>query len=213
MKIVADYIIRIIQALSTVGIVGLLIYFFIYYRQPMKSILEALGDIDILKWGKRGEFKRRALNKLIEATKSEIPPKSESITEQSSNSQISKDDHIKQLEFDIGILNKQLLGTTTVAATTTSDLLNSENVQILENIREQARDYVMEKQPDSDLLKLADSYMRSCLYCKWGTQMSIYDVQIDEDPFYAGLGYVKCEKDQQKHLFNDSCDKWETRPG
>lgn len=54
MKIVLD----IISALTSLGIVGFLIYFFIYYRKPMKSVLDAIGDTDSLKAGPL-EFKRR----------------------------------------------------------------------------------------------------------------------------------------------------------
>lgn len=201
-----------IIVITTVLIVCIILVGCIFF---LKKYFPDLLKLNLSPLGRRGpsvsvEFKEK-LNKIVKATESEGPLQSENITEQASLSQVSKDDYIKQLEFKIGTLNKQLLGTATVAATT-SDLLNSENVQILENISEQAHDYVMEKQPDSDLVKLVDSFIKTCSVCKWGTKMSKHYAQIEEDPFYAGLGYVKCEKDQKHHWFNDSCDKWRPRP-
>ena len=51
------------HALSNFCIVALLIYFLIYYRKPLKSVLEALGDTDKLKAGPL-EFKRRKQQQL-----------------------------------------------------------------------------------------------------------------------------------------------------
>jgi len=197
-------IISLLWALFAIGTLIVLIIYFKSISTFLSAISNMAKEAGVIDWGKRGKY-RRQLNKLMKATEAESPMQSENITEQAS---LSQDDYIKQLEFKIGTLNKQLLVTTTVAATTTSDFLNSESVQFLENIREQAHDYVMEKQPDSDLVKLADVIIKFCSVCKWGTKMSMYDVPI-EDPFYAGPGYIKCEKDQQKHSFSYSCDKWE----
>lgn len=181
----------------------------------LKKFFPDLLKLNLSPLGRQGpsvsvEFKEK-LNKLMKATEAESQLLSESATEQPNVSPNSQEERIKQLEFNIGTLNKHLLVTTTVAATTTSDLLNSESVQFLENIREQAHDYVVEKQPDSDLVKLADFIIMMCSVCKWGTTMSMYDVPI-EDPFFVGPGYIKCEKDQQKHPFSYSCDKWEPCP-
>ena len=55
----------IINALTSLGIVGFLIYFFIYYRKPMKSVLDAIGDTDSLKAGPLEYKRRKAINKVI----------------------------------------------------------------------------------------------------------------------------------------------------
>lgn len=200
-------IINLLWALFAIGTLIVLIVYFKSISTFLSAISNMAKEAGVIDWGKRGKY-RRQLNKLMKITEAESQLLSESATEQPNVSPNAQEERIKQLEFNIGTLNKQLLVTTTVAATTTSDFLNSESVQFLENIREQAHDYVMEEHPDSDLVKLADVIIKFCSVCKWGTKMSMYDVPI-EDPFYAGPGYIKCEKDQQKHSFSYSCDKWE----
>ena len=80
MKTVLEFI----NALTGLGIVGFLIYFFIYYRTSMKSVLDAIGDTDSLKAGSC-EFKRRKqLDESVKTIKSEpkSEPKSETLSEE-----------------------------------------------------------------------------------------------------------------------------------
>lgn len=153
------------------------------------------------------------LNKIAEVTESESPLKPKSKTEQSSISQNSKDDYIKQLEFKIGTLNKQLLGTATVAITSSADVLDQDHIGYFKAIADQSYADVKQADPHSDLINLTGPFLKLCENCKWGNITTIYDVETNGYPSCVGLGYIKCEKDQQEHPFNDSCDKWEPHPG
>lgn len=76
MKTVLD----IISALTSLGIVGFLIYFFIYYRKPMKSVLDAIGDTDMLKVGWLEYKRRKQVNERVKTIKSES--KSDTLSEE-----------------------------------------------------------------------------------------------------------------------------------
>jgi len=183
----------------------------------LKTFFPDLLKFNLSPLGRRGptvnvEFKNQ-LNKVAEATESESPLQSESITEQPSISQISKDDYIKQLEFKIGTLNKQLLGTATVAVTSSADVLDQDRIEYFKAIADQSYADVKQADPHSDLINLTGPFLKLCMNCKWGTKRSMHDDQIDDEPSYVGLDYVQCEKDQEKHYYSDSCDKWEPRPG
>ncbi len=60
----ANFILEFIKALSLASI-PLLIF---YFRKPLSSLAQAASDLESMKWGKRGELKRRKkeLNKILD---------------------------------------------------------------------------------------------------------------------------------------------------
>ena len=63
-KIIFDYILEFIKVLSLVSIPALIFYF----RKPLTSLAQAFSDAESIKWGKRGEYKRRKeeINKILD---------------------------------------------------------------------------------------------------------------------------------------------------
>jgi len=63
-KIIFDYILEFIKVLSLASIPALIFYF----RKPLTSLARAFSDAESIKWGKRGEYKRRKeeINKILD---------------------------------------------------------------------------------------------------------------------------------------------------
>ena len=99
------------------------------------------------------------LNKVAEVTESESPLPSESATKQLSVPSTSQNARIKQLEDKVAILNKQLLGTATVASTTAAQILDSERILFFQSIRDQAYKDVSSAQPDSDIIATTSPFV------------------------------------------------------
>ncbi len=150
MKTVLD----IINALTNLGIVGFLVYLFIYYRKAMKSILHAIGDVDSLKAGSL-EYKRRTqLNKVVEAVQSESQLPSKSAIE-SPPVRISLEEYNKQLESENIILKKQVLGAATVATSTATNILDPDRIEYFKRIAAQSYADLKQTDPHSYLIGLA----------------------------------------------------------
>jgi hypothetical protein len=191
--IILDYILRLIWAIITLGIVGLIIYF----RKSLISILHALSDIETLKVGPL-EFKRRQLEEVAKAMESDSSI-SKSRSEHSPVSPISKDERIKQLENKIDILNKQLAGTATVAVSTATQYIPAERVSFLEQIRDQALKDVTTSDADSPIVKSALPLTRECSTC------ARFKLRNKDD--YYGI----CEKDQDVRQSYWCCEDWVSR--
>lgn len=165
----------------------------------VKSVLGALANIDFrFKWGKHGELKWRNLNKLIEATKSEIQ-QPESITEHPSVS-LNHTEYTKQLESKIINLNKKLLGTSTYAVSTSAD--NPSVLSFFSELSDQALKEVTQSDPSSEIVKYAMQHLhlsRECSTC------CRFNLSNKDD--YIGI----CEKDQRPHEHFDCCDDWESK--
>lgn len=140
-------VIDIINALTSLGIVGFLIYFFIYYRKPMRSVLNAIGDTDSLKAGPL-EYKRRKqdLNKALAHFKNMFHKESEIST--------SQERIILDLEEEC-----LLLSTLFLAVTHTADveLKPPEMLEWLKDNRDEHYKKVKSKKPNSKTIALCDS--------------------------------------------------------
>ena len=192
-------IISLLWALFAIGTLIVLIIYFKSISTFFSAISKMAKEAGVIDWGKRGKY-RRQLNKLMKATEAESQLLSESATEQPNVSPNSQEERIKQLEFNIGTLNKQLLGAATVAVTTSSDLLNSASVQFLENIREQALKDVTVSDADSDIVEYAYPLMLSCFHCS--------SFEIDNENCWMGF----CNKHKSVHRSDDVCDDWTSCP-
>lgn len=139
-----DNILRIIQALITVSFVGLIIYF----RKPLKSVLYAIGDTDMLKVGWL-EFKRRkAINKVVKDIDKAVAVSKSVAASISASSNISGSIssepkllsvRIQQLEEENASLKHQVLGLAAVVASR-----RTLDPEVAENIKKIAKHYYKE---------------------------------------------------------------------
>jgi hypothetical protein len=172
----------IINALTSLGIVGFLIYFFIYYRKPMKSVLDAIGDTDSLKAGPLEYKRRKAINKVIKdinivASKSDAAIISQPSKLQNNNikgsiaassnttgSLSSKPKlvsvRIGQLEEENANLKKQLLGMSVLAASTAENGPNPKLAESMQKIIEQHYKEVLAIDPKSEIIKSASKLLK-----------------------------------------------------
>ena len=195
--IILDYILRFIWAIITLGIVGLIIYF----RKSLISILHALGDMETLKAGPL-EFKRRQLGKVTKAMESDSSLMFKGTSEHSSSSSTSTEEHIKQLENKIDILNKQLAGTATVAVSTAAQYIPAERVSFLEKIRDKALKDVTTSDADSPIVKSALPLTRECSTCA--------RFNLHQDELFGWCTKKKGIPDLRHH--NSCCDDWVSHP-
>lgn len=122
------------------------------------------------------------------------------------------EEYVKELENKIERINKQLLGTATIATSTAANILDPDRIEYFKRIAKASYADVKQTDPHSDLINLTGPFLKLCMNCKWGTKKSMYEHQIDEEPSYVGLDYIKCEKDQEKKYYTETCDKWEPHP-
>jgi hypothetical protein len=194
------------------SIVGICIIVFLFHnRKPLAnfitSVSRLIDEVDVLKWGKRGELKRRQLEEVAKAMESDSSLMFQSSSGQrsssSSSSSTSTEEHNKQLENKIEVLNKQLAGTATVAVSTAGQYIPAERLAYFEKIRDQALKDVTTSDADSPIVKSALPLTREC-----ATFARFKKLYVDDS-------FGKCLKNLDAidiHYSNSFCDDWVSHP-
>ena len=145
----ANLILEFIKALSLASI-PLLIF---YFRKPLSSLAQAASDIEFMKWGKRGELKRRKqeLNKILD----KLPPDYE-------KEQMTSDiypDKGKLKDQLILIKLKQYLVMSNLALSLSLRLSLTEITERLKKLRDDAYRELKSSEPDSHIISFCDSWV------------------------------------------------------
>jgi hypothetical protein len=142
-----------------VGIVLLLLFLtVVIYPALAKKLSPSLKRLNIRPLGQKGprwegEWDAQQLNKVAKATESDSTTKLPTV------SSTSDKERIKQLEDKIANLNKQLLGTATVAVSTSAQILEPERLKFFQSIRDQAYKDVKLSKPDSDIIATTSAFV------------------------------------------------------